>query len=291
MFMDFLYALQNIRNPVLDVVFNAFTMLGEQYFVIILFCWLAWCKDKEFAHKTGFAFCLGMGINQVLKLVFCVQRPWVLDSRIEPNESALEEATGYSFPSGHTQSGITVFGCLALRFRTLAFRIFCVICAVMIGVSRMYLGVHTPADVLTSFAIGVAVIFITEWLYNICVKHDVATLVFGGVISLLMVAFALLKPYPTYHAPEYAFDCVKIAGAIGGFVAGWFLERRFVNYKPQGNNVIKTIVGLGVLIVLKVLFKKAFEQTCFVMYIQNFVLIFWCVFAYPWIMNKAKNRL
>ena len=131
------------------------------------------------------------GLMQVYGLVFCVQRPWVLDSRIEPNESALEEATGYSFPSGHTQSGITVFGCLALRFRTLAFRIFCVICAVMIGVSRMYLGVHTPADVLTSFAIGVAVIFITEWLYNICVKHDVATLVIGGVISIFMVAFAL----------------------------------------------------------------------------------------------------
>lgn len=289
--MDFLYALQNIRNPVLDVVFNAFTMLGEQYFVIILFCWLAWCKDKEFAHKTGFAFCLGMGINQVLKLIFCVQRPWVLDSRIEPNESALEEATGYSFPSGHTQSGITVFGCLVLRYRALAFRIFCVFCAVMIGFSRMYLGVHTPADVLTSFAIGVAVVFITEWLYNICVKHDVATLVFGGVISILVVAFALLKPYPTYHSPEYAFDCVKIAGAIGGFVVGWFLERRFVNYKPQGNNVIKTIVGIAVLILFKVLFKKAFEQTYFIMYIQNFVLILWCVFVYPLIMKITKNRL
>ena len=291
MFMDFLYALQNIRNPVLDVVFNAFTMLGEQYFVIILFCWLAWCKDKEFAHKTGFAFCLGMGINQVLKLIFCVQRPWVLDNRIEPNESALEEATGYSFPSGHTQSGITVFGCLVLRYRALAFRIFFVFCAVMIGVSRMYLGVHTPADVLTSFAIGVAVIFITEWLYNICIKHDVATLVFGGVISILMVAFALLKPYPTYHSPEYAFDCVKIAGAIGGFVVGWFLERRFVNYKPQGNNAIKTIVGIIVLILLKVLFKKAFEQTYFIMYIQNFVLILWCVFVYPFIIKITKNRL
>ena len=289
--MDFLYALQNIRNPVLDVVFNAFTMLGEQYFVIILFCWLAWCKDKEFAHKTGFAFCLGMGINQVLKLIFCVQRPWVLDSRIEPNESALEDATGYSFPSGHTQSGITVFGCLVLRYRALAFRIFCVFCAVMIGVSRMYLGVHTPADVLTSFAIGVAVVFVTEWLYNICVKHDVATLVFGGVISILVVAFALLKPYPTYHSPEYAFDCVKIAGAIGGFVVGWFLERRFVNYKPQGNNVIKTIVGIAVLILLKVLFKKAFEQTYFIMYIQNFVLILWCVFVYPFIIKITKNRL
>ena len=289
--MDFLYALQNIRNPVLDVVFNAFTMLGEQYFVIILFCWLAWCKDKEFAHKTGFAFCLGMGINQVLKLIFCVQRPWVLDSRIEPNESALEDATGYSFPSGHTQSGITVFGCLVLRYRALAFRIFCVFCAVMIGVSRMYLGVHTPADVLTSFAIGVAVVFVTEWLYNICVKHDVATLVFGGVISILVVAFALLKPYPTYHSPEYAFDCVKIAGAIGGFVVGWFLERRFVNYKPQGNNVIKTIVGIAVLILLKVLFKKAFEQTYFIMYIQNFVLILWCVFVYPFIIKITKIRL
>jgi undecaprenyl-diphosphatase len=268
-------------------------MLGEEYVVIILFCCLAWCGNKEFAHKTGFAFCLGMGVNQILKLIFCVQRPWVLDERIKPKESALEKATGYSFPSGHTQSGVTAFGCLAVKSRKWILRILCVVFALMIGFSRMYLGVHTIYDVATSLLIGAVVICVTESIYRLCVKHDVLTMLFGVAVSIFMVAFAVFKEYPSYHMPEYAFDCVKIAGAIGGFFIGWFAEKRLVNYAPSGktaSNILKVSVGVVVLLVLKVLFKVAFVQTHFIMYIQNFVLIFWCIFVYPWILKRLVKE-
>lgn len=290
-FMELLVWFQSISNGFLDVLFKIFTLMGEEYFIMVIFCWLAWCGDKIFAHKTGFAFCFGMGINQILKIIFCVQRPWVLDSRIKASSYALESATGYSFPSGHTQSGITVFGCLAKRFGGKIFKAVCIICAVGVGISRLYFRVHTPWDVAVSFAIGILVIFATEKIYKICNKHDLATLIIGFAASVAMVIFAISKPYPSYHIPEYAYDCIKIAGAIGGFITGWFLERKYVKYESMGGtlkNIVKTLVGLVLLLVIKFAFKALPEGNYALMYVQNFVLIFWCIALYPFILTKIK---
>ena len=292
--MELLVWFQSISNDTLDIIVKMFTLMGEQYFIMVLFCYLAWCGDKVFAHKTGFAFCFGMGINQVLKLIFCIQRPWVLDSRIKASPYALETATGYSFPSGHTQSGVTVFGCLAKRFGGIAFKLFCVFCAIMVGISRLYFRVHTPWDVAVSFVIGIIVIFLTEYIYKWCEKHDFATLVTGFVVSVLMVVFTITKSYPIYHLPEYGYDCVKIAGAIGGFIVGWFLERRYIKYTSKGSklfNFIKTVVGIVLLLVIKILTKTFFPDTYVLMYLENFILIFWCVALYPFILTKVKPSL
>ncbi|MEE1043766.1 MAG: phosphatase PAP2 family protein [Clostridia bacterium] len=291
--MELLLWFQGISNDALDIIFKILTLIGEQYFVMVIFCYLAWCGDKIFAHKTGFAFCMGLGINQVLKLIFCVQRPWVLDSRITASPYAIESATGYSFPSGHTQSGVTVFGCLAKRFGGVAFKIACVLCALGVGVSRLYFRVHTPWDVAVSFVIGILVIFATEKVYDFCVKHDLATLVAGFVISLLMVVYAVTKSYPEYHIAEYAYDCIKIAGAVGGFITGWCIERRYIKYKSFGGtvfNVVKTLVGIILLLVIKIA-TKTLPETYAMMYIENFILIFWCVALYPFILTKIKPSL
>lgn len=287
--MDILLAFQSLRNPLADAVFKLFTVLGEQYFIMLLFCYLAWCSDKHFAQKTGFAFCIGLGINQIVKIIFCVQRPWILNEKLTPSKTALKTATGYSFPSGHTQSGTTVFGSLAIHIKKRAVQILFVLCAVMTAVSRLYFGVHTPADVCVSFVLGVFVIFATEKLYPLFEKHPAASAAVFAAISLALPFFAVLKPYPAYHKPEYMYDCIKIAGAIGGFAIGRFLERKFLKYKTDGTLTQKTArcaAGIILLIALKLTLKNLLPQTYAVMYIQNFVLLFWCVFLYPLIFQK-----
>ena len=289
--MEILLWFQSISHVFLDWLFRIFTFMGEEYFIMVIFCWIAWNGYKTFAHKTGFAFCLGMGINQVLKIIFCVQRPWILDKRIVASPYALENATGYSFPSGHTQSGVTVLGCLAKEFGKDFFKSFCIFAAIMVGISRLYFRVHTPWDVLTSFIIGILVIFATKYIYKACDKHDGITLISGIAISIAMVVFTLTKSYPAYHSPDYAYDCIKIAGAIGGFIVGWFIERHYIKYEPSGklfSRIIKTIVGMALLVVIKLIFKKFVDTTYAVMYIQNFILIFWCIALYPFLMSKGK---
>ena len=289
--MEILLWFQGISNVWLDMLFRFFSFLGEEYFIILIFCFLEWCGYKKFAHKTGFAFCMGMGINQILKIIFCIPRPWVLDSRIIPSEGALENATGYSFPSGHTQSGVTALGCVAKDFGKKTFKIICILCAIGVGISRMYLRVHTPWDVAVSFLIGIAVIFLADYIYNVSEKHDVTALITGIAVSAFALAFPLLKSYPDYHIAEYSYDCIKIAGAIGGFITGWFIERRYVKYNSTSSakvNVIKTIIGVAVLITVKLAFKLLPEGNTFIMYIQNFILILWCILIYPYILKK-KN--
>jgi len=114
------------------------------------------------------------------------------------------------------------------------------------------------------------------------------------VVSVLMVVFTITKSYPIYHLPEYGYDCVKIAGAIGGFIVGWFLERRYIKYTSKGSklfNFIKTVVGIVLLLVIKILTKTFFPDTYVLMYLENFILIFWCVALYPFILMKIKPSL
>lgn len=290
--MEILLWFQTISNSWLDILFRFFSFLGEEYFIILIFCFLEWCGYKSFAHKTGFAFCMGMGINQILKIIFCVPRPWVLDSRIVPSQNALENATGYSFPSGHTQSGVTALGCVAKDFGKKTFKILCITGAVGVGISRMYFRVHTPWDVAVSFVIGIGVIFLADVVYSLCEKHDITALATGILLSAFTLAFPLVKSYPDYHIAEYSYDCIKIAGAIGGFVTGWFLERRYVKYNsnsPAKINVIKTLAGVVVLIATKLFFDIFPEDSIFIMYTENFVLILWCILIYPFILKTLKK--
>ena len=102
--MQVLYFFESIRNPVLNFLMSLVTRLGEETIFIALAILVFWCFDKKhgyFLITIGF---LGTVINQFLKVLFRIPRPWVKDPNFTIVESAREAATGYSFPSGHTQS-------------------------------------------------------------------------------------------------------------------------------------------------------------------------------------------
>ena len=111
--MEFLRILEGLRTPVGDTFFSTVTILGEETLLIVAGLLFFWCINKKhgyFILSVGF---LGTVLNQFLKLVFRVPRPWVLDPEFTIVESARAEATGYSFPSGHTQNGVGIFGGIA----------------------------------------------------------------------------------------------------------------------------------------------------------------------------------
>ena len=150
--MEFLRLLEKIRNPVFDFIFSLLTKLGEETVFMAVAIIIFWCfskKDGYYILSVGF---IGTILNQLLKLCFRIPRPWVKDPNFTIVESARAEATGYSFPSGHTQSSVGTFGSLAYLFKQKWLRITCIVFAVLVPFSRMYLGVHTLKDV------GVAII-------------------------------------------------------------------------------------------------------------------------------------
>ena len=122
--MDFLNLLSQYRTPAGDVFFQGITLLAQETFVVVVICWLFWCSNKKLAYCLGFTYFTSGLLVQGLKITFRVPRPWLLDPAFEPVASAVPGATGYSFPSGHTQSITALLGTLGLYTRKKPARFF-----------------------------------------------------------------------------------------------------------------------------------------------------------------------
>ena len=196
--MEVLYWFESIRCPALDFFFSLITRLGEETFFLILALGLFWCVDKRKGYYLMAVGFVGTIINQFLKLAFRVPRPWVRDPNFTIVESAREGATGYSFPSGHTQTAVGIYGGLARSGRGWA-RWASLLLAVLIPISRLYLGVHTIWDVGVSAVIGLALVLLLwplfQWIWR---EPRRLYLVMGAVLLLAAAytAYVELWPFP-----------------------------------------------------------------------------------------------
>ena len=148
--MELLYWFEKIRLPGLNEFMLLITQLGEETAFLVAALILFWCVDKKQGYYLMSVGFLGTLANQFLKLCFRVPRPWVMDPNFTILEQAREAATGYSFPSGHTQSAIGTFGLIAYSFQNKLVRYSALAIAILVPLSRMYIGVHTPLDVFVS---------------------------------------------------------------------------------------------------------------------------------------------
>ena len=130
---------------------------------------LFWCMDKRTGYYMLSVGFVGTIANQFMKLWFRIPRPWVIDENFTILEQAREGASGYSFPSGHTQSSVGTFGSIAYTTKNKAIRAVAIAIAILVPFSRMYIGVHTPLDVLVAAAMAVALIFL---LHPVFFKKD-----------------------------------------------------------------------------------------------------------------------
>ena len=116
--MDFLYLLEKIRMPGLNELMLAVTELGGELPFLVIALIVFWCVDKRRGYYVLSVGFLGTLTNQFMKLWFRIPRPWVLDPEFTILEQAREAATGYSFPSGHTQNAVGTFGALTVTSKT-----------------------------------------------------------------------------------------------------------------------------------------------------------------------------
>ena len=267
--MSLLYFFESIRHPVLDAFFSLITHAGEETIFIIVGLLLFWCVSKQ---KGYFLLCLGLTgtlINQILKLIFRVPRPWVLDPEFTIVESARAEATGYSFPSGHTQMSVSVYGGIARVFAGRALRAVCIALCVLVPISRMYLGVHTPADVFTSVAIALAMIFVMEPIVRRGMDDPrVMRALFGtmALLSVALYAYARLYPFPVGSDVENIAhglsNACKMLGCTLGLFLAYELDRKYIHFDtraPLAAQAVKLIVGFALLMTIKGVLKAPLQ--------------------------------
>ncbi len=291
--MDFLRSLAEIRTPFLNELFLILTKLGEEVVLFLVLCIIFWCLDKKLAYRMGFAFLLSSLFVQGLKITCRIDRPWVLDESFEAVEAAKAHATSYSFPSGHTQSAVSLWGTLAVSVKNAWLKVLFIMLAVIVGFSRMYLGVHTPADVIVATLVSAASIAVVLLLVKPGVEGNarcITTSVVFTLLSVALIVYSLVLYENGTVGYEYASDCCKSAGVGLGFAIGYFLESKFVKFEPKVGkwyiHVIKVVVGLGVLVALKSGLKVLLGDNLVVDTLRYAVIILWAMVLWPMIFKN-----
>lgn len=267
--MSFLYFLEGIRNPVLDFFFSLITYCGDEIIFMAVGMIVFWCFSKNQGYYLLCVGFVGTVINQFLKMVFRVPRPWVKDPSFTIVESAREGASGYSFPSGHTQSSVGLFGGVARWNKNKILRAAMIAVCVIVPLSRMYLGVHTPADVLVSVCIALFLVFVGYPLFMKAVNSP--KLMYGIFISVTVMMAAYIVFICFYPFPESVYLAENIhnlesakkngftlMGCILGVIVVYTADIKWTKFETRAvwwAQIIKAVVGIGLVLAAKKLLK------------------------------------
>ncbi len=259
--MELLYLLEGIRNGVFDALFSFITLFGEETVFMAVGMVIFWCVDKYQGYyllTTGF---LGTAINQTLKMLFRIPRPWVIDPEFTIVESAREAATGYSFPSGHTQTSVGLFGGIARWNKAKWLGAAAISLCILVPISRMYLGVHTPLDVGVSFVIALLLVFLLYPLYRKAEKSPktMYIILFSlTALTFLYLLFAELFPFPADTDPHNLESAVKngytLFGCMAGITLAYTVDIKYTHFETKAVwwvQIIKVLVGIALVLAVK----------------------------------------
>lgn len=214
--LSILQFFQSIRGPLLSGLFLIFTVSTELPVIILFTAIMYWCINKKYGQKILFALVGNITINTGIKEFFKAQRPIGIPGLESLRTST---ATGYSFPSGHTQTGTTFWFSLMSIFKINWLYIVGIVMILGIGVSRLYLAVHWPIDVLFGWIFG---FLFTGILLKIFDRVDKSKDYY--ILLLLLIPFAIA--IFLLNSAEY----VKIFGLLTGFVFGYIVEDRYIQF-------------------------------------------------------------
>ena len=283
--MEILKFLEGMRTPALDQFFLLITKLGEELFLILIALFVAWCIDKKKGYYLFIVGFCGLMVNQIIKYSARIPRPWERYPELSVVERAKLKATGYSFPSGHTQTSVGLYGGLARVSRNNIFRIFCFVIIILVPFSRLYLGVHTPADVLTSFILAILmVLLIYPLIDRIFDSIKSMSLIFGFLLLCGIIYIICLYLSNSNDLSKFQDACengYKMVGAIMGLWLSYFIDKKYINYDTNAvwwAQIIKIVGGMIIFVVLrsalKSLFPCIFGEHLIEGAVRYFILVF-----------------
>jgi membrane-associated phospholipid phosphatase/putative flippase GtrA len=272
-------------SPALDVPFKTITFMGDQPFFMLLLPLVYWCLNRRAGARLTILFLLSAYLNTVAKVLAAQPRPYQYDPRV----LQLHKAGGGGFPSGHTQNAVVVWGYLASQFSRVGPWILAGALMLLIPLSRLYLGVHFPADLLGGYLLGGVLLLLYLWLEPgveawLTKKGLAWQLCAGLLVPLLMV---LLVP----SAGKYG---VITAATLMGMGVGFALERRWVRFESDGlwwKRVLRFLIGVPVLFTLWLGLQAAFyglEPEQIYRFARYALVGLWTGLGAPWLFVRLK---
>ena len=272
--LEIIRTIQSISNPFLDSFFELITILGEETFTVPLLAFIYWAVDKKFGEIIAFTAFTSLLFNNSIKDIFKFQR---LIGEEGIRTLRAETATGYSFPSGHAQGSASTLSAIAIYLKKRFVSILSGILIILVGFSRLYLGVHYPKDVIAGIIFGLLIAILCAKLYN---RVDHIRLYF---IILVIFFFAL--------SFSRSMDFIKSLGSYFGFFLGILIEKKYVNFSTEGTltrKILRVIIGVAIVLGIKSGLKVLFPDELIFHFIRYFFLTFFAIGIYPALFKKFK---
>lgn len=284
--LDFIIIMQQISTPLLDSFFRAITSLGEELFYLLFFSFLIWCVDFYLGIRVGIIFLLSLYVNSGVKEIFQQPRPFDIVPEIQK-----AHAYGYGFPSGHAQSSMVVWGSIAIAYwkKQIWIRYLSVLLILLIGFSRIYLGVHFPTDVLGGWLLGGLILGLSYFIFLKIKLNFIQKNMIFKIIGITLFPVILLKIQSSSDMISgvaaltgVGYSLLIFSSSIGGIRPGSWLQRLY--------SFLLGLFGIGILYLgLKLMLPsegQAFYQLC--RFFRYLLLGMWISFGAPWLFIRMR---
>ena len=257
--MEFLYFLERVRVPILNEFLLLITQFGEETAFLVVALILFWCIDKRKGYYILSVGFIGTVANQFMKLWFRIPRPWVIDKNFTILEQAREAASGYSFPSGHTQSAVGTFGGIAYVTKNRWVRLAAILIAVLVPFSRMYIGVHTPLDVVVAAAFALVLVVVLRPVVLGDKKEYIMILLCAmTAMAIAFLCFVEFYRFPADIDPHNLASGIKNAytllGSLFGLIVVYIVDEKWLKFSVKAvwwAQILKVIIGLCLVLIIK----------------------------------------
>jgi len=280
--LNFIIIIQQVESPLLDSFFRVITSLGDELFYLLLFPLLLWCVDFYLGIRVGIIFLLSVYVNAGLKEIFQQPRPFDILAEIQK-----VHASGYGFPSGHAQSSLIVWGSIAYWEKQIWIRNLSVLLILLIGFSRIYLGVHFPTDILGGWLFGGLILGLSYFIF-LKIKLDFIqrNMIFKIIgITLFPVILLQFQSSPDIISSVAAltgvgYGLLFFSSSIGGIRPGTWLQRLF--------SFLVGIIGIGILYFGLKLILPSEDQSFYQLsrFSRYLLLGIWISFGAPWLFIR-----
>ena len=256
--------------PGLTILMLIISIFGQPEFYLVIIPLILWCCDKKLGLRLVFLLSISTAINAVLKILFHTPRPYWVSSEVK----AFASEPSFGMPSGHAQTSLVFLGYIGSKIKKIKIWAVCIALIILVGIARIYLGVHFLTDVLAGWIVAIIILFFfvryetvfSEWflqrplnvriLFAFCAS--ISLVIVSELVKFCLGSWQVPSDWSAMAfvqtnlsiAPLSGLDALMAAGLLFGAAVGAIISSDYLPFVIDGNasrKAIRYIIGIIIL--------------------------------------------